>query len=460
MQTPLSAARVNALRRWVMLGDFAFLLAMIWLRPLEGELNEGVALLIFVAVMWFSEAVHITLTALSIPVLCVVLGVFETTTALSQFSHPIIFLFLGGFALATALRCQGLDRALADLIIKCSGGNAVYALLLTLVSVVLLSMWISNTATTAMMLPVMIGLLGQFDTGADGNDVVVGRRRQRFCLLALAYCASLGGMATVIGSPPNAIAAAQLGLSFADWILITLPILAILIPSSVIVLWVMIKPQFPQKINTQVNIFRWTSSRLVTAGLFSMTVTGWLMSEPIADWLQISGVDTLIAMIALVSLGVLGLMDWRSFQAQTDWGVLLLFGGGLTLSAALQATGTSLFLAQGVADLFKSMPLLIMFIGLAAFVVFLTELASNTASAALLVPLFASLAGQLDLPEQSLVVMVGMACSCSFMLPVATPPNAIVFGSDKLDLKDFIRHGLVLNILCSLLLGFYAWFNL
>ncbi|GAA5214988.1 DASS family sodium-coupled anion symporter [Corallincola platygyrae] len=443
-----------------MLANLLFLIGMLWFRPLEGDLNVGVALLVFIAVMWFSEAMHITLTALSIPILCVVLGVFDTKTALSQFSHPIIFLFLGGFALASALRCQGLDKALADAILKWSGGKAVYAVFLMLICVAVLSMWISNTATTAMMLPVMLGLLGQFDTGSEGESDDAGRRRQRFCLLALAYCASMGGMATVIGSPPNAIAAAQLGMSFLDWMLFASPLLAILLPTSLVLLWLIIRPTFPKAITTQVTRFEWTRSRILTASVFAVTVAGWLMSKLIAGWLQVSSVDTLIAMIALVSLGLLKLMDWKSFQSQTDWGVLLLFGGGLTLSAALQATGTSAFLAQWFASLFNEMPLLVMFIGLATFVVFLTEMASNTASAALLVPLFASLAAQLGLPEQSLVVMVGMACSCAFMLPVATPPNAIVFGSGKLEMKDFIRHGLALNILSSILLGTYAWLNL
>ncbi|TAA48318.1 MULTISPECIES: SLC13 family permease [Corallincola] len=441
----------RSFRPTVLLLNLLVLILIVFYKPFPEGINQGMALLIFVAVLWFSEAMHITITALTVPILAVLLGVFETKQALANFAHPVIFLFLGGFALASALRSQGLDKALAQLIVRASGGRPWLAILLMLCSVSFLSMWISNTATTAMMLPMMIGLLDAIaiDKYRDNNA--------RFALLGLAYCASLGGMATIVGSPPNAIAAAQLNLSFIDWMQLAFPLLLVLFPTCLFMLWLMTRPRFPKRVSVVDEPFVWTTKRVLTSAVFLITVLAWMLSRPLSGLLgDLNNIDTLIALTSLVTLALLRLLDWKAFQQQTDWGVLLLFGGGLTLSAALKTTGTSIYLADVVAGLFSNTPLLLTFIGLAAFVVFLTEVASNTASAALLVPLFASLAVQLYVPEQALVVMVGLACSCAFMLPVATPPNAIVYGSGELKLSDFLRHGIVLNIICSVLLAIYA----
>ena len=428
---------------------FFLLLAFL---PFEPKINHGLALLCFIAILWFSEAMHVTVTALTVPVLAVLLNIFPAKQALSNFAHPIIFLFLGGFALAAALRGQGLDKALATKIIAISGGHLGRAIFMLLGTASLLSMWISNTATTAMMLPLMLGLLSCLKTTKTQNTVV-------FALLGLAYSASIGGIVTLVGSPPNAIAAAEMGIGFSAWSMHTLPVFAVLLPSMWLLLWLVLKPQLRQKISPQeAENFQMNRSRWFTLLIFLFTVTAWILSKPLSEMLGgIKSFDSLVAIFAIILLSAFRLLEWKQIEKNTEWGVLFLFGGGLTLSAALKETGASVFLADHMAAFLQSFPELGIFIGLAVFIVFLTEVASNTASAALLVPLFASLALPLGVDPLALVMMVGVAASCAFMLPVATPPNAIVYGSGKIDLKHFLKIGLILNLFCSLVIGIWAW---
>ncbi|WKE67207.1 DASS family sodium-coupled anion symporter [Gallaecimonas kandeliae] len=414
--------------------------------PLGGQIDAGLAILVLVGVLWVTEALPVTITALLVPVLAALLHVLDVKSAMANFANPIIYLFLGGFALASALKEQGLDRAMASAVMRLAGGRFWLSVLLLFLAAAFLSMWISNTATAAMMLPLALGLFKRLDEEATAST-------QIFVLLGIAYSASLGGMGTLVGSPPNAIAAGYLHQGFDDWLKVGLPMVAILLPLAWLVLYWQLRPELGQRVAVRHEPFEWSRQRLLTLALFGVTVLCWIFSKPLGALLGgVKDLDSLVALTATVLVGALGLTSWKSLERDVDWGVLLLFGGGLTLSAVLKATGTSAWLAQGLSSLTQGAPVWLLYGLIALFVVFLTELASNTASAALLVPLFGGIAQALGLPVANMAVLIAIAASCAFMLPVATPPNAIVFGTGLVPQKTMMRTGLWLNLACVLVL--------
>lgn len=422
--------------------------------PFEKEVNKGLAVLLFVAILWFTEAVHITITALMVPILAVVLGFEGMTTkaALSNFADPVIFIFFGGFALATALHMQQLDRKIAFYLVSLSRGNMLLASLLIFAVTAFMSMWISNTATAAMMLPLALGVMSHLDRANYRNSYV-------FVLLGVAYSASIGGLGTLVGSPPNAIAARELGMDFAEWMQVGMPMVVILLPIMLFTLWLVFRPNFTEEAS-EVKVdetIEWTPIRMMTLVLFVFIAVCWIFSSKITQLLGTTSTDSLIALFAAVMVVVLGCATWKDVADNTDWGVLLLFGGGITLSKVMQNSGTSQVLGQLVADTFGGAhPLLVIFV-ICTFIIILTEFTSNTASAALLVPVFAGVATQMNLPPEVLVLVIGLGASCAFMLPVATPPNAIVFGSGLIRQREMIRAGMVLNVLCVAVVSFFIY---
>ncbi|AEX21706.1 MULTISPECIES: SLC13 family permease [Vibrio] len=419
--------------------------------PFEPQVVTGISILVFVAILWLTEAIHVSITALLIPLLAVFLGVFNTQVALNNFSNSIIFLFLGGFALAAALHKQKLDQAIADKVLILAQGKMSVAVFMLFGVSAGLSMWISNTATTAMMLPLVLGVMTKLD--GDKNH-----RTFLFVLLGIAYSASIGGIATLVGSPPNAIAAAEVGLNFTEWMKLALPISLLLMPVAVLVLYVMTKPDLSHKFELDHKPVEWTNGKKVTLAIFLLTVTLWIFSKPINAMLGgFAKFDTLVAIGAILLLGASRAVEWKDIEKTTDWGVLILFGGGICLSNVLKDTGTSVFLAHSLSGFLEQAGVLLTILAVVAFVVFLTEFASNTASAALLVPVFATIAEALGMSPVILSALIAVAASCAFMLPVATPPNAIVFGTGHIKQKEMMRIGLVLNIACIGVLTLFAW---
>ena len=451
-------ALVTTLKHWlftrnsmILIGNFALFALLINTLPFETQVNTGLSILVFVAILWLTEAIHVSITALLVPLLAVLLGVFNTPAALANFSNPIIFLFMGGFALAAALNKQELDKAIADKVLILAKGKMSVAVFMLFGVSAGLSMWISNTATTAMMLPLVLGIMNKVDQSEDRNTYV-------FVLLGIAYCASIGGIATVVGSPPNAIAAAEVGLSFTEWMALGLPISMILLPITMIVLYVMTKPKLDHKFELDHAPVEWTNSKKITLSIFLLTVTLWIFGKPINAMIgSFSKFDSLVAIGAIVLLGASRAVEWKDVEKTTDWGVLILFGGGICLSNILKATGTSVFLAHSLSGFLETAGVLLTILAVVAFVVFLTEFASNTASAALLVPVFATIAEALGMSPVILSALIAIAASCAFMLPVATPPNAIVFGSGHIKQKEMMRVGMVLNLVCILILTLFAW---
>lgn len=451
-------ALVTTLKHWlftrnsmILIGNFMLFALLINTLPFETQVNTGLSILVFVAVLWLTEAIHVSITALLVPLLAVLFGVFNTSAALANFSNPIIFLFMGGFALAAALNKQELDKAIADKVLLIAKGRMSVAVFMLFGVSAGLSMWISNTATTAMMLPLVLGIMNKVDQNEDRNTYV-------FVLLGIAYCASIGGIATLVGSPPNAIAAAEVGLSFTEWMALGLPISLILMPIAMFILYVMTKPKLDHKFELDHAPVEWTNSKKITLSIFLLTVTLWIFGKPINAMIGgFSKFDSLVAIGAIVLLGASRAVEWKDVEKTTDWGVLILFGGGICLSNILKATGTSVFLAHSLSGFLETAGVLLTILAVVAFVVFLTEFASNTASAALLVPVFATIAEALGMSPVILSALIAVAASCAFMLPVATPPNAIVFASGHIKQKEMMRIGMVLNLVCILVLTLFAW---
>ncbi|WP_295891973.1 DASS family sodium-coupled anion symporter [uncultured Vibrio sp.] len=410
--------------------------------PFDPQVVLGLSLLTFIAVLWLTEALHVTVTAILVPVLAVVFGIFDTQTALNNFSNSIIFLFLGGFALAAAMHTQGLDKVIADKVLILAKGRMSVAVYMLFGVTAALSMWISNTATAAMMLPLVLGVLSKVNSET-------GHKTYVFVLLGIAYSASIGGIATIVGSPPNAIAAVEVGLTFTDWMAFGLPAAMILLPVAILVLYLVVKPDLQGEFELNHQAIEWDKGKIVTLAIFATTVLFWIFSKPINAMIGgYAKFDTIVALGAIVMVNFARVVHWKDVEKTADWGVLLLFGGGICLSNVLKATGTSVFLANELSGLISQLGIVLIVLIVAAFVVFLTEFASNTASAALLIPVFATVAEAFGMSPVILSVLIAVAASCAFMLPVATPPNAIVFGSGHIKQNEMMRVGIILNIAC------------
>lgn len=408
--------------------------------PFDKNINQGLSLFTLAAILWFSEAVHLSVTALLIPILAVCLGIFDTKTAMGGFSHPIIYLFFGGFVIAAAINNQGIDKFLAKKLLTISNGKLSIACMLLFLITAGLSMWISNVATTTIMLPLSLGLLNQLCDKQYRSTYV-------FVLLGVAYSANIGGLGTVIGCAPNAIAAAQVGVDFTQWLSFGLPTVALMLPIMALSLYLILKPELNIQCKVTDSNESLSNPAKLTLLIFLTTALCWMNSKSLATIFGgVKYFDTIIALTAVVALVASKLVDWSKIQSTTDWGVLLLFGGGLTLSQVLKVTGTSTFLAHQLASIFSGTHPAVFVLLIISFVIMLTEFASNTASATLLVPIFVALADAFALPPMMVAVLVGMAASFAFMLPVATPPNAIVYGTGYIQQKQMVRAGVFINL--------------
>ena len=429
------------------------------LLPYEEPTNKGLALLAFVAILWLTEAIHITVTALLVPVLAILLGLESTKSALQAFANPTIFLFFGGFAIATALSVQKLDKYIAHKVIAIARGNFLLAVFFLFLATALLSMGISNTATAAMIIPLAIGLLKNIDYESNKGTYA-------FVILGVAYSASIGGMGTLVGSPPNAIVASQLNITFSEWLRYGMPTVLGLMPLMIGTLYVVFRPKLNIKItSTEGVVDKLNGKQYLTILIFLITALCWIFSDLINETFtsfigieKIKDFDAVVAMIAAVFVCFFGVAEWKQIQENTDWGVLMLFGGGLSLSVILTQSGASKALVDSVQFLIADSNYFVIGLMVATFIIFLTEFTSNTASAALLVPIFISVAENLGVNPLGLSLIIGIGASCAFMLPVATPPNAIAYGTGKVSQRDMIKAGCVLNILSIIFISVVAYY--
>ena len=331
MTTNAPTNNSNFRNNLIFIADVVLFFILLKVLPFTPEANKGLALLVFVAVLWLTEALHVTVTALLIPLLAIGLGLVKSKQALIAFADPTIFLFFGGFALATALHIQKLDRLIANKIMALSKGKLSVAVLYLFGVTAFLSMWMSNTATAAMMLPLAMGILSKLDRDAHHNTYV-------FVLLGIAYSASIGGMGTLVGSPPNAIVASQLHLTFADWMKYGLPIMLILMPLMVGTLYVVFKPKFNISFDQQFEKIELNRQRVLTLVIFLFTALFWVFSSQLNPWIsellgisgKIGSFDSIVALTAAAVVCITRVASWQQVQEGTEWGVLFLFGGGLT----------------------------------------------------------------------------------------------------------------------------------
>jgi len=398
----------------------------------------GIAILIFIGGLWISEVIPLAVTALLVPLLAFFTHTFEIKESLSHFSNPIIYVFIGGFALAAVLNEHEIDKWLAAKVITFSKGKPWNAVIAFFVTTSFLSMWMSNTATTAMLLPIAMSLV---DKKYPKARIMV--------VLGTAYSANIGGLATLIGSPPNLIAAAALDIDFATWILYGLPATILLSPLVILVLKFVVKPEKNfQLIAVAGESVEWSAKKSQVLIFFFSVVVLWIFSRPISLLLNFKSFDTAVAIGAVSLAPIFGLTTWQKLERHINWGILILFGGGLCLSAILSETGTSQMIATSILGSFSANQGLLIILVAICFMIFLTEISSNTGSAAILVPIMMEVATQFDNEFVFPMVMaIGISANCAFMLPVATPPNALAYSTNLISMKQMIKAGILLNLI-------------
>jgi solute carrier family 13 (sodium-dependent dicarboxylate transporter), member 2/3/5 len=473
-----------AMRRWgLVLGPAAaavvYLLVPDSATDVAGEVLElghagraTAAIGVWMAIWWMTEAVHVSATALLPITLFPLLSVRSVDDAASPYANPLIFLFLGGFLLALGMQRWGFERRIALVALRFVGTEPRRVVGAFMVLTAVFSMWVSNTATVAMMLPIALSVIDAAVPG--GRDALLaeepaqGRDFARSLLLGIAAAASIGGVGTLIGTPPNLFLASfardELGveISFAEWLLVGLPLVAVLLPIAWVLLTRVLFPpdverdrlrSLRERHDEQEPMHRAEWAVLV---VFSLAVVAWV-TRPLLEDVVVGGLapfegltDPGIAVLAGLALFVIPVdrdgtrvLDWDT-AVQLPWGILLLFGGGLSLASAIDRTGVSDYLGLQVEGL--DLPPVLLIAVVAAGVVFLTEMTSNTATAAAIIPVVSAVAPALGVHPLALAVPVAVAASLAFMLPVATPPNAIVFGSGFIAMPDLMRMGLRLNI--------------
>ena len=439
--------------------DFVFMLVLIKILPFSSQENRGLALLIFIGILCLTEAFNITVTSLMVPVLAIGLGLINTQKALAPFSTPIIYMFFGGFVVAAVLQIQNLDKSIANYIIRLAKGNLKLSITYLFTVTTFLSMWINNTAVAAMMLPLTMGML-------KGINAEKNHRLYAFVLLGMAFSASIGGIGTLVGSAPNAILASQIQVTFTEWLGYGFPVMILLVPSMIFSLWVILRPDFSVEFNPSLEKVSFNRKNIITLLIFIGMAIMLLFSSLLNPWIsaflelpkKIENFDTVIALCVVIFICVSGVASWKEIQERVEWGVLVLFGGGLTLSIVMKDSGASKIMADSIVQFVQTKPLWVLCFVITAFIIFLTEFTSNTASAALIMPIVISVAQSMNLPPIALAAIIACGASCAFMLPIATPPNAIVFATGNVKQLDMAKVGLILNLFCIAIIGSMTYF--
>ena len=379
--------------------DFVFMLVLIKILPFSAQENRGLALLIFIGILWLTEAFNITVTSLMVPVVAIGLGLINTQKALAPFSTPIIYMFFGGFVVAAVLQIQNLDKIIANYIIRLAKGDLKLSITYLFTATTFLSMWINNTAVAAMMLPLTMGML-------KGINAEKNHRLYAFVLLGMAFSASIGGIGTLVGSAPNAILASQIQVTFTEWLGYGFPVMVLLVPSMIFSLWVILRPDFSVDFNPSLEKVSFNRKNIITLMIFISMAIMLLFSSLLNPWIsaflelpkKIENFDTVIALCVVIFICVSGVASWKEIQERVEWGVLVLFGGGLTLSIVMKDSGASKIMADSIVQFVQTKPLWVLCFVMTAFIIFLTEFTSNTASAALIMPIVISVAQSMNLP--------------------------------------------------------------
>jgi sodium-dependent dicarboxylate transporter 2/3/5 len=464
------------------LGPVIFLLMLAteqWQGAMSPEAWRAAAVGLWMAVWWATEAIPVPVTAFLPLVVFEPLGITSLKGAASHYAHPTIYLFFGGFLMALAIERWNLHRRIALAILDRTGTNGRRLIGGFMFVCAMLSMWITNTSTTLMLLPIVLSVIGVI---RDNLTELSEREQHNFqiaMLLGLAYAASIGGLATLVGTPPNALLIGFLAenygieISFARWMAVGIPVTFVMLPVAWLLLTRFLYPVHVPE-NSAVrehlrglrrDLGPMTVPERRVGIVFLLLVLSWMFRKPVTEALGISGVsDAGIVMTAAVLLFVLpngsaargALMTWED-AVRLPWGVLILFGGGLSLAAAVSDTGLALWLGESLAPL-NALGLAVLVVAAVTLVIFLTELTSNLATTATLLPVMGAIAVQAGLPPLYLTVPITIAASCAFMLPVATPPNAIVFATGQISIPEMVRAGIALNLIGIVIVTLIALF--
>lgn len=470
----------NTQKIGLVLGPIVFVLLLLFFKP-EGLSTEGRAVLAataWIAIWWITEAIPIAVTALLPIALFPLSGGLNLSDTTSAFGHKFVFLYLGGFIIAIAIEKWNLHKRIALNIIKIIGFNLKRIILGFMLATAFLSMWISNTATSVMMLPIGVAIILQLkdnpNTPEDEN-LTFGKA----LMLAIAYSASIGGIATLIGTPPNLVLAGVVSdiynyeITFLQWFMFGFPISIILL----FICWKYLtevafkfeKKEFSggkAEVNRQLNALGKISyEEKLVAFVFGLTAFFWITRSFLFKNILPALDDTIIAISFAIVLFLLPskkqgtmLMSWDD-AVKIPWGIILLFGGGMALAKGFETSGLAKWIGEQMTT-FAGVTTIILLLLLIAAVNFLTEITSNLATTAMLLPVLAPMAISVDIHPFILMVGAAVAASCAFMLPVATPPNAVVFGSGYLRIPDMVKKGFVMNLVSIILLTLFVYFVL
>ena len=462
----------------LILGPVLFMVMLFMPTPsaMEPAAQKMAAVACLMATWWMTEAIPIPATSLIPIALFPLMGIMHTKKAAAPYASHLIFLFMGGFIIALAMQRWNLHRRIAMNIVKLVGFSPGRLIFGFMAATAVLSAFVSNTATTVMMMPIGLAIITHVITEGkkEGLDKTIDFSPEKFAfglnlMLGIAYAASIGGVATLIGTPPNTVLAGYLQktygyeITFASWMKVGVPLVIIFLPLCWLWLTKVANPMKLKKvpggrdlINSELKAMgKMSSGERWTALVFGLTALGWIFRKNLGfmfyDPKMIT--DAAIAMTGALLLFLIPVnfkknifvMDWH-WASKMPWGVLILFGGGLSMASGFKVTELATWIGSQV-GLLDTAPILLLIIAVATLIIFLTELTSNTATSAMVMPILSAVAIGLGQNPLLLVVPAAIAASCAFMLPVATPPNAIVFGSGYVTIPQMVRSGFGLNII-------------
>lgn len=464
----------------LLLGPLGFFI-LLFLGPFEGLSQAGQSVLaatFWIAVWWITEAIPIAATAL-LPILLFPLsGGMELSATTAAFGHKYVFLYLGGFLIAIGIEKWNLHKRIAINIIHFIGSDVRKVILGFMVATAFLSMWISNTATSVMMLPIGIAIIKELkdNPATEKNENTIFGKA---LMLGIAYSASIGGVATLIGTPPNLVLAGVVSetygyeITFFEWFIFGFPISITLL----VFCWLYLtrvayrfkQTEFPggqkeiARLKKELGPISHEERRV--AIVFALAGFCWISRSYLLQNILPALDDTIIAIFFGLLLFVLpskkeknSLLNWKD-TIQLPWGIIILFGGGMALAKAFETSGLAIWLGE-LMTAFGGLPLFILILLLVTAVNFLTEISSNLATTAMLLPVLAPLALEVDVHPFGLMFGAAIAASCAYMLPVATPPNAVVFGSGYLKIPDMVSRGIAMNIFSIVLITLAVYFVL
>jgi sodium-dependent dicarboxylate transporter 2/3/5 len=464
----------------LVLGPTLFVLILLFFKPkgLSPQANAVLASTAWIAVWWITEAIPIAVTALLPIVLFPLSGGLDLSETTSAFGHKYVFLYLGGFMIAIAIEKWNLHKRIALNIINIIGSDIRKIILGFMLATAFLSMWISNTATSVMMLPIGIAIIKQLKDNPntiENENNIFGKA----LMLAIAYSASIGGVGTLIGTPPNLVLAGVVSdiygyeITFSQWFIFGFPISILLL----FICWQYLtrfaftfkQTEFPggkQEIKRLLSALGKISyEEKIVAAVFAVTAFCWVTRSFLLNGFLPALDDTIIAIFFGIILFLIPaknkkeqIINWEE-AVKLPWGIILLFGGGMALAQGFQVSGLAAWIGSQM-TLFAGVTTIALLFLLIAAVNFLTEITSNMATTAMLLPVLAPMAITVDIHPFILMVGAAVAASCAFMLPVATPPNAVVFGSGYLRIPDMVSKGIVMNIISIIIVTLFVYFVL